>query len=121
MTILKANPLEFQNRTLVPGEVVIPIKIKCLPEKGKISVRGRAKKITLNCKPHAVELGFACTSQKIQGQTCNRLILDLNPRPFLPKIEYHSLYVGLSRVRTGQHLRIMPLHQKVMNLNYLHS
>lgn len=121
-TILNANTMEFENRTMIPGKVVIPVKIKSIADQNKIKLRSQGRKqVRLDCKPHAVEMGFACTSQKVQGQTCNRLILDLNPRPFVPKIDFHSLYVGLSRVRSGQHLRIMPLHQRVSNLNYLNN
>ena len=55
-----------------------------------------------------VELGFAITFFKIQGRTVHRLILNLNRPPRGSGINFHSLYVGLSRVRYGTHIFILP-------------
>jgi hypothetical protein len=41
----------------------------------------------------------------MQGQACERIILDLKSRPFSPQIYYHGLYVALSKVKQSQHLR----------------
>ena len=66
-------------------------------------------------------MGFAITVHKVQGQTCDRLILDLNKRPLRPKINFHGLYVALSGVKLGSNLRILPLHHNNNNLNYLQN
>ena len=55
----------------------------------------------------------------MQGQTCERLILDLNKRPFSPQIEFHGLNVALSRVKQSRNLRLLPLQPFQTNLNYL--
>ena len=64
-------------------------------------------------------MGFAITVHKVQGQTCERLIIDLNPRPFLPKINFHGLYVALSRVKLCNNLRLLRLHSTTRDLSYL--
>lgn len=46
---------------------------------------------------------------QVQGQTCSKLILDLNKRSFPPALTLNSLYVGLSRVRSSTCLRLLPL------------
>ena len=66
-------------------------------------------------------MGFSITLHKIQGQTCRRLIVDLNHRPFLPQISYSGFYVAVSRIRNGDDLRIMPLQPNVSDLNDLAS
>jgi hypothetical protein len=56
---------------------------------------------------------------KMQGQTFSRLISDINQRPFKPPLTYHGLYVGLSRVPTSFHLRLLPLQPFATNFEYL--
>ena len=60
-------------------------------------------------KAHAVVLAFAITIHKMQGQTCSRLILDINQRSFKPLLTYHGLYFALLHVRTSSHLRVLLL------------
>ena len=55
----------------------------------------------------------------MQGLTCKRVIVDVNKRPFQPQICYHGLYVAFSRVKNGDHIRILPLQPIAFNLNYL--
>ena len=66
------------------------------------------------------ELGFIITFHKIQGRTVPRLILELNPRPFLPHLSFSMLLVALSRVRNSQDIRILPMHAGA-NLSYLYK
>jgi hypothetical protein len=45
----------------------------------------------------------------MQGQTVDKIILDLNNRPKqLGKLDFFGFYVGISRVRFGKNLRILP-------------
>ena len=59
-------------------------------------------------KYHAVELAFSLTYHKVQGRTEPRLVVDLNKRPFKATLTLASIYVALSRVREGAHLRMLP-------------
>jgi ATP-dependent exoDNAse (exonuclease V) alpha subunit len=62
----------------------------------------------VNTRPHAVELAFAITYEKIQGKTMKKIILDLNSAPTRP-IHYDAFYTGISRVRRSCDLKIIPI------------
>ena len=99
------NPIN----TLVPGQVVIPLQLKN-PRKNILSIAS----YNLPYKSHLYDLAFAITFHKIQGQTVKKLILDLNQRPGkkLGSLCFHEFYVGLSRVKLGDDLRILPPHKE---------
>ena len=117
----KANPNDFIVKSLIENEVIIPIPISERSTMHKVSFPGRTDQLEKKFKTHPIELGFAITVHKVQGQTCDRLILDLNKRPFRPNINFHGLYVALSGVKLGSNLRILPLHHNNNNLNYLQN
>ena len=117
VSIINANPAEFIGRTVVANEVVIPIHEGRKPTEHKVMIHG--KKLSMTTRSIATELGYAVTIHKVQGQTCDRLAIDINLRPFLPHISFHGLYVALSRVRESSNLRIMPLQPNIQNLNHL--
>ena len=110
-------PLQFRQRllqpeeTLVPGRLVIPI-LQTRYSKGQIvRIEGRrgevvSGKITQNV--FDVELGFAMTYHKAQGRTIPRLIVDLNKTTQSPFLLYEVLYVAITRVQRGEHLRCLP-------------
>lgn len=58
-------------------------------------------------KRHPVELAFAVTYHKSQGRTCHRVILHMEPGA-QPALRFSAMYVGLTRVRNGAHMRIFP-------------
>jgi len=92
--------------TLVPGEVVIPVLANA-PTPDKVELNS-GRVVSMN--PHTVDLGFSLTFHKVQGATLPYVILELNKRAFKPYLDFHSLYVGLTRVRQLSHLRILPCH-----------
>ena len=110
-------PLQFRQRllqdeeTLVPDRLVIPI-LQTRSNKGQIvRIEGRrgevvSGKITQNV--FEVELGFAMTYHKAQGRTIPRLIVDLNKTTQSPFLLYEVLYVAITRVQRGEHLRCLP-------------
>jgi hypothetical protein len=99
------NPL----MTIVPGSVVIPMPL-CERNRCKL-----AKTLDLaSCKccyyNYGIELAFAVTFYKVQGCTLDRIILDLNHVGGHSKtVDLSSLYVGLSRVRKFEHIRVLPI------------
>ena len=113
------NPNKFIGRTLIENEAVIPIPISEKITSHTVNFPGSQEKLEVKVKTHSIEMGFAIPVHKVQGQTCDRLIIDLNPRPFIPKINFHGLYVALSRVKLGRNLRILQLHQTTRDLSYL--
>ncbi len=55
-----------------------------------------------------IDLAFAITYHKVQGQTMEKIILDLNKRPTsLKQLDFHAFYVGMARVELPQHIRIL--------------
>jgi hypothetical protein len=55
------------------------------------------------------ELAFAITFHSVQGATLRRVVLDLNFNSLMPSgLPLSSIYVGLSRVRRGLDLRVLP-------------
>ena len=119
VSIPGANPDDFKGRTMVPGRVVIPVPIKRTADTVNVKLPGQLKSTKLQYHPHGVELRFALTGYKVQGQNCKKLILQLNERPFVPKITFNSLLVSLSRVQRGNDIRIMSLHSGSHGLHYL--
>lgn len=108
--------------TLFEGQVIIPIAISKNPDEYKVQFPGQNKHIGVKVKSHSVEMGYAITVHKIQGQTKLRLIVDFNyrPAPTLQQLNFQGFYVALSRVRKGSNLKIMPLHN-ASSLDYLYS
>lgn len=58
---------------------------------------------------HAVELGFAYPDFKFQGATVDKIILLLTKRPSVPHLSISSVYVGITRVKRGEDIRIWPM------------
>jgi hypothetical protein len=86
--------------------VIIPLA--CAQKYDKIKL---ANKSELRFYRFPYDLGFVSTFHKIQGKTLLRIILQLNERcGNLLNLTLRSLLVGLSRVRMGDHIRIMPMH-----------
>ncbi|KAI9559482.1 hypothetical protein GHT06_013475 [Daphnia sinensis] len=104
---------------LLMDKVVFTVKLKSQAEEHKIHFPLKNNHLTVKGKAHAVVLAFAITVHKMQGQTCNRLILDINQRYFKLSLTYHGIYVAPLRVRTSRHLRLLPLQPFSTNFNYL--
>lgn len=119
--ITNANPTDFIGMTAVEGEVVIPFSQTHTSKLFPITVPGKLNKIKLQTTSHEIDLGFSVTLHKIQGQTCSKLIVDLNHRSFMPQVTFSGLYVAVSRVRRGEDLRIMPIQPSSINLKFLNT
>ena len=119
VSVPEARPEEFIGRTLVPNRVVIPVPLFNVPEKISLMLPGRPKEDVVLYRPHAVELRFAITVHKVQGQTCDKIIIQLNKRNFMPYVTFNMLYVSLSRVRNSESIRLMPPRPSNPSLDYL--
>lgn len=80
-------------------------------------VQDRTKAVKINdqrrqfdFRSSGCEIGFASTFHKIQGATLDKVVLCLNARRSkkLMTVNLQALYVGLTRVRSGDGLRIWP-------------
>lgn len=56
-----------------------------------------------------VDLGWAITYWKVQGKTLNKVVLDLNAPPAPQHIGHEHFYVGISRTRANEGIRILPI------------
>ncbi len=91
----------FENRTLVSGEVVIPLPLEKDTKLTQINNPELLMNFSVITARYGVEMKSSLTAYKVQGQTCPKIILDLNNRPSPPHMSLSSLYVGLSRVRSS--------------------
>lgn len=102
---------------LVPEPLYVIVTLKdgteCplpnIPEKCEL---GGSLSITF--RNHRVEIGFATTFHKLQGdtyETGSKLVLVCNPRHSvkLLKVSFESLYVGITRVKRLKDLRFFPM------------
>ena len=85
---------------------VIPI-VKARPKK-----KLNPEKLVLPSFEHGVQLSFAVTFHKAQGMTLKRVIVDVGDRlkhgKKLGRLNWHGLFVALSRVRKSDHIRLLP-------------
>jgi len=116
-----ASAEDFAGFSLVPNEIVIPIGISKKTIVNKVYTLGRPARMEVSSNQHNIDLKFAITMHKIQGETCKRIILDLNERPFPPPITLEGLYVMCSRVPNGNSLRLMPLQPHQDGFQHLKS
>ena len=70
----------------------------------------RVERVDINTKGIPFDMGFALTLHKVQGQTLDKVILCLDSDTTYPSgINFESVYVGVSRVRCENDLRLWPL------------
>lgn len=106
------NPAE----TLDSTQVVIPLMLnkkrprefKSLGRKASSLSHGNNKNKILAYYDFGYDLAYSVTYHKVQGQTLDKVILDLNGCN-TSALSLAALYVGLSRVRLGRKIRILPI------------
>lgn len=77
---------------------------------------GRKTKIPIKYEMHPVTMAFALTYHKLQGQTRNKVILNVSKVPFrMLGVSLRHFYVGLSRVKTRDGLRFFPMADSSSN------
>jgi hypothetical protein len=94
--------------SLFTDNLVVPVLLNTRSPR-ILKVAGRSnlpRKLTFY--DYGIDLAFALTYFKVQGLTLERIILDLDTT-VLPRIGVAAMYVGLSRVRQGDHIRILPI------------
>ena len=101
--------------------ILIPLLHKCpyagprkhfeakLPRAATAGFLSSTKFDMLKYEAHSVTISFALTYHKLQGQTLSKLILDLNKASKgAGALSLRHVYVGMSRVKTTNCLRILP-------------
>ena len=107
-------------QTLVPGLVVVPIMPDQKRQKARsLQVKGASE--VFKFFDFGYELAFAVTYHKVQGMTLPKIILDLNGDGHAA-LTAAQVYVGISRVRRIEDIRILPLRdgsaKKLKNLEF---
>ena len=99
-----------------PNTVTFPLSTKMTSDTYRCTLSGGIfGAVTVSEFPY--DLGFAITYHRVQGRTLEYLVLDLNKYALPPSIVYEIFYVGISRVRDGNHLRILPPISKKHNVD----
>jgi hypothetical protein len=90
-----------QSMSISPTHMIIPLTLRKNPE----SVEGHSK---FKYFDFGVDMAFAVTFYKVQGQTLERIIIDLNSHG-QASVGIAQVYVGISRVKKFEHIRIFPV------------
>ena len=106
-----------------PKFILVRVDGKLIPIgtcNARIETRRNQKVRKTNFRKHPVDLLFAVTYHKLQGVTLEKLILSINKHPnYLLRLALSSLYVGLSRVKKLEDIRVLPYRDK--DVDYLVS
>ena len=102
---ISVSQFNRKHKSLDSNNVVIPLLNKA-DSNNKITLEEQVVRF----KAHTFQIAFAVTFHKVQGQTVPKIILDLNKRPGrkLGCLDFHGLYVGLTRVEYCDNIRILP-------------
>lgn len=110
---------EYSAFTLVPGEAVIPMTTTRSASRHHNYTPESNEQIPFSSRTLNVDLRFAKTFQKLQSQTCKRIIANLNLRPLIPKVTYRGFLVTISRVTNHLHFCRMPDQPGSSGIAYL--
>jgi len=108
-------------------DIIIPIIRGRTKWRREVPVYGSANFLPseVSIKPYfPIDLLFVMTVNKSEGQTMERVILAISHRPGNQKnFDYQALYVALSRVRQGEHNRLLLTgkgeSEKWLSLSYI--
>ena len=94
-------------QSLMEGSVVVPIMPERKRQKARsLQVKGASE--VFKFFDFGFELAFAVTYHKVQGMTLPKIILDFNGDGHAT-LTAAQVYVGISRVRRIEDIRILPL------------
>ena len=118
--------VQWSRLSLKPQHVVIPILPKRIHrhnEPKRMPIPGIGKNILPSrmqiMNEFPLEMSFAMTVEKSQGQTMNHVIIALsNRRGTKCQFDYSSIYVAFSRVRNKENIRILLSNQNGPMMNW---
>jgi hypothetical protein len=105
--VTNAKPDNYVGIKTVADQVVIPLAQTHSSKTFKVELQLRDAKVNIQTKSHGVELGYYITLHKIEGQTCQRIIVDLNYRPFKPQISFSGFYVHFTLIFLNLHICLL--------------
>ena len=74
---------------------------------------------TLQHRGHPLVLAFALTDFKVQGKTLDFLTMSIASRAFPPHLDMKGFYIIISRVRSGDSLRVLGENLDLNHLRHL--
>ena len=108
--------------SLEPDRVVIPVTVADRPKKftpSSVFAATYGLHFEMSYIDLQLDLSFATTDFKLQGKTVDKLILCFGPRALPPYFSLSSVYVLASRVRMGDHLRVLGCDPKCDDMSHL--
>jgi hypothetical protein len=108
--------------SLEPDRVVIPVTVADRPKKftpSSVFAATYGLHFEMSYIDFQLDLSFATTDFKLQGKTVDKLILCFGPRALPPYFSLSSVYVLASRVRMGDHLRVLGCDPKCDDMSHL--
>ena len=112
---------EFNGLSLVENRAVIPIGRSFKGNRIKTYVTENTTMAEINSVCHGVDIRFAITMHKVEGKTIHRLCADLNDHAFQTHIDFHGLFVTISRAKTMKHFARLPYQPEPFNLQHLRN
>lgn len=98
--------IECLSGSIETNEIILPLKINA---NVSTPIKLPLNKNSLSFRDFPLELAYAITFHKVQGQTLDRAIVDLNNRPSaICNPCFSCFYVGISRVKKGSHIKLFP-------------
>ena len=119
--ITGSDPKNFENLTRIKDETVIPIGESFKGNKVKACVQENSGSTEINSTCHGIDNRFSITMHKLQGKTIHRLCADLNDHSFRPTIDFHGLFITLSRVKNLKHFARLPYQPDQDNLGHFRN
>ena len=120
---INSLPRGVLTTVMQPKFILVRVKGKLIPIgtcNAAIETRRNEKIRVTNFRKHPVDLLFAVTYHKVQGVTLDKLILSINKHPnYLLRLALSSLYVGISRVKKLDNIRVLPYSDE--DVDYLVS
>ena len=114
-----ADPKEYIGLSLQDGQAVIPVGTMQGANQTTVYGAESISGFKVESTGHGVDLRFGITMHKVQGKTMHRLCVDLNKHDFQPRVNFHGIFVCISRVQTSKHLAIFPFPPAQKNLEHL--
>ena len=102
--------VHFEDANLKPLQGLPPNHVPIFPRNnGNFSIKkkGMQKRLSVSRRQFPLEPGYCCTSHKSQGQTLQKVLIDLVPAKGTKTIDTSFAYVPLSRVRTLDDVMIL--------------
>jgi len=99
--------------------LLVPIEVSDFKTYVKVRLSNKKDPTAVSIQSHPVTMSFSFTFHKVEGQTMEKVVVDVNARPFAPHLLHSGLFTAISRVRRRDNIRFMPLQPGCKDLSHL--